>query len=296
MDNKNSKSATDTANEKAQNPVPNSAEVLIMLDAMRRTEADQESRFAARMKEAVKEIEHESRIRWRVTFAAATIAAGVLAYFATAGISCVVHDKVNCEFDKYTKQQIDLRIESLSQELRGRIVECTNAVRKLDHQLHLLHLNSLALGGDVEAYSEIKRRASDDNAAKDCLTSVDAYYASLFHRRGPNSCMNEIHWDYRKVDLPLEEKLRRINGDKGLSNTNINLIISLVADSHNEKKFAGLLVRKAKDCVNLFDRTTLIDCLHALFDDCPRTPDIEKVVKWWETKKCPEYDAEERGK
>ena len=48
------------------------------------------------------------------------------------------------------------------------------------------------------------------------------------------------------------------------------------------EKFAGLLVRKMKCCTNLFDRTTLIDCLHALFENCPRTPDVEKVSRWWE--------------
>ncbi len=268
-----------------------SAEVLVMLDAIKNSKEEENERFNGRMKDAVEELEQKSRFRNRVYFGAASIVVGILGYFATAGISCVVRDKVNNEFDKYTKQQIDLRIESLSRELQGRIVECTNVVGRLDRQLHLLHLNSLALGGDLNAYEAIKKLAQKDKAARSYLAAVDAYFASLFHRLGPHYCMNEMNWDYRKVEMPLEEKLRRINNDPGLSKENLNLLVGIVADHDNEKKFAGLLVRKMEDSTNLFDRTTLIDCLHALFEDCPRTPDVEKVVKWWEENKRPEYEV-----
>ncbi len=259
-----------------------STEVLVLLNAIKKAKEEENARFDDRMKNAIEEIEEKSRFRTRVYFAAASVVVGILGYFATAGISCVVRDKVNAEFDKYTKQQIDLRIASLSSELHGRIVECTNAVGRLDRQLHLLHLNSLALGGDLNAYETIKKIAQNDKAAQNCLSAVDAYFASLFHRLGPNYCMNEMNWDYRKVEMPLEEKLRRINEDSELSKENLNLLIGIVADHNNGRKFAGLLVRKMKCCTNLFDRTTLIDCLHALFENCPRTPDVEKVSRWWE--------------
>ena len=268
-----------------------SAEVLVMLNAIKKAKEEEDERFDVRMKDAVEELERKSRFRSRVYVGAASIVVGILGYFATAGISCVVRDKVNNEFDKYTKQQIDLRIESLSRELQERIFECTNAVGRIDKQLQLLHLNSLALGGDLNAYEAIKKLARDDEAALSHLTAVDAYFASLFHRFGPHYCINEMSWDYRKVEMPLEEKLRRINNDPGLSKENLNLLVGIVADHDNEKKFAGLLVRKMEGSTNLFDRTTLIDCLHALFEDCPRTPDVEKVVTWWEENKRPEYEV-----
>lgn len=267
-----------------------SSEVLLVLDAIKKTKEEEEARFDKRMDDAVDELEKRSNFKMGVICVAATTVIAILGYFATSGINCVVREKVNSEFERYTKQEIDARISGLAKELRERIADCTNAVDKLNCQSRLLQLHTLAVGGDPAAYDVIKMLAKNDEFARDCLASLDSYFSTFMNRMGHDSCMYEKNWGYRKVDIPEAEKIRLIKEDPGLSKENLNLLIGLIAEAKDPKSYAGLVVRKAAVCDNLFDRVALIDCICVWFDSCPRRPDLESLRKWWDANKRPEYD------
>lgn len=251
--------------------------LLRFANELRKMRNEEESRANERLDKIASEIENKANFKLAVV---GTIFATFLSIFGCIicnFIKDIVRSKIRREFETYTSKKIDEEIIALSGDLKARI-------EKVDKQLDAVHLYSEALSGMSSSYNKLKKVAEGDSTAKALLGAVNMYYRAKLFRRGGDYTMEELFWRYKKVDESSNEIVRQISATERVTDNVVNQVLNL-AVRDDGKKYAAILVEAALKCEDLNLMISIVDCLHALYEDCPQTPDASEIKAWWEVRK-----------
>lgn len=248
--------------------------LLQFANELRKIRNEEELRADKRLNDAVGKVEDNAS--FKMCFAGSVFAI-LLTIFGIGGksfIRNVVHDKIRAEFEAYTSKKIDEEIVNLSEKLKNRI-------EKVDKQLDSIRLYSEALSGASSSYDKLKSIAEGDSTAQALLDAVNTYYRAKLFRRVGDYTMEELFWRYKKEDKSVSEIVEQISSARRVTDDVVNLLLN-IAVWDDGKEYAALLVEKVMQCDELNRRIAIVDCLHALYEDCPQTPDGHEISSWWQ--------------
>ena len=254
-------------------------ELLLLLEAIKRTNAEEQQAFDAEVNRAKEEIGREvTSLKWIVGIISAIITIITL-LSGWLGLP---------QLRDYMLRQIDERYVDI--KIRQKLNEVENRLASADNETKILTLRLMAMGGNINAYEELKTQAKTNETAKQIVSEIDIQQIVEIPDFTSESCMIDLALRCRPLKLTyseLKEQLRKTNLQFGERQ---NVMKNLARKCENPMECAELLYNVVVKPTTLIDRRTAISCLvylssmeeHKFSLRLDPTMDVSEVSRWWD--------------